>query len=168
MGLLDGLLGQVLGGALNPDDGALRGRGLPGGMGGLEGMLGGARGGAGSGMQGGLIALLPIVLGLLRSHGGLGGLLSQFQQAGYGRQADSWVAPGENMPIDGDALSRVLGAGELDSIAAQLGLPRREAADRIASALPDVVNDLTPQGAVRPDSDDLVDRALAILERGAR
>ena len=174
MGLLDGLLGQVLSGALNPasaDDGALRGRGSPGGMGGLEEMLRGAGGRAGGGIgggAGGLMALLPILLGLLQSHGGLGGLLSQFQKAGYGRQADSWVSPGENMPIDGDALSQVLGSGELDGIAAQLGVPRREAADQIASALPEVVNGLTPEGAVRPDSDDVVSRALEILQRGGR
>ena len=174
MGLLDGLLGQVLSGALNPasaDDGALRGRGSPGGMGGLEEMLRGAGGRAGGGIgggAGGLMALLPILLGLLQSHGGLGGLLSQFQKAGYGRQADSWVSPGENMPIDGDALSQVLGGGQLDDIAQQLGMSRREADDQMASAFPEVVDRMTPEGQLPPNGDDLVNRALEILQRGSR
>jgi uncharacterized protein YidB (DUF937 family) len=121
--------------------------------------------GAGGGTQGSLIAIL---LQVLQQHGGLGGLLSQFQRAGYGQQADSWVSTGQNQPIDGDVLSQVLGAGTLDRIAGQLGLPRREAADQVANALPDVVDRMTPQGSVPANGDDLVARALEILERGRR
>ena len=114
------------------------------------------------------INLIAILLQVLQQHGGLGGLLSQFQRAGYGKQADSWVSTGQNQPIDGDVLSQVLGAGTLDRIAGQLGLPRREAADQVASALPDVVNRMTPQGSVPANGDDLVARALEILQRGNR
>jgi len=209
MGLLDGLLGQVLSGALKPgqDDGhglpdmgrsggqeagqgmgglesilgGLAGR-QPGssagqGMGGLESILGGLAGGLGGagqgagpamGAQGGGGALIAVLLQLLQRSGGLGGLLSQFQQAGYGKQADSWVRPGENMPIDGDILSKVLGSGQLDQIAQQLGMPRGQVADEMASALPDVVNQMTPKGSVPDNSDDVVSRALEILQRGGR
>jgi uncharacterized protein YidB (DUF937 family) len=145
MGLLDGILGQVLGGAA-------QGGAPPG-----ETMRGGAGG-----------ALVAILLQLLQRNGGLGGLLSQFQRAGYGRQADSWVSTGRNQPIDADVLSQVLGSGQLDDIAQQLGVPRREAADQVASALPEVVDRMTPQGSVPADSDDLVNRALEILQRGGR
>jgi len=148
MGFLDGLLGQVLGGAMQPGH-----RADDAGM------------GAGAGGHGNLIAIL---LQLLQQNGGLGGLLSKFQRAGYGQQADSWIATGQNQPIDGDVLSQVLGAGTLDQIAGQLGLPRREAAAEVASALPDVVDRMTPQGSVPANSDDLVARALEILQRGNR
>ena len=121
--------------------------------------------GAGGGSHGTLIAIL---LQLLQQNGGLGGLLSKFQRAGYGPQADSWLSTGQNQPIDGDVLSQVLGAGTLDRIAGQLGLPRREAADQVASALPDVVDRMTPQGSVPANSDDLVARALEMLQRGNR
>jgi len=147
MGLLDGILGQVFGGAT-------QGGAHPG-----EPMRGGA---------GGHGTLVAILLQLLQQNGGLGGLLSQFQRAGYGQQADSWVSTGRNQPIDGDVLSQVLGSGQLDSIAQKLGVPRREAADQVASALPEVVDRMTPQGSVPPDSDDLVNRALEILQRGGR
>ena len=130
MGLLDGLLGQVLSGALKPgqddgrglpDMGRTGGQGMGGlesilgglaggqpgagqGKGGLESILGGLAGGAGTGAgpatgaQGGGGALIAILLQMLQQHGGLGGLLSQFQQAGYGKQADSWVSTGESAP----------------------------------------------------------------------
>jgi uncharacterized protein YidB (DUF937 family) len=120
------------------------------------------------GAQGGGAAIVAILLQMLQQHGGLGGLLSQFQQAGYGKQADTWVSTGGNQPIDGDILSQVLGAGEMDRIAGQLGMPRREAADQLASALPEVVDRMTPAGTVPSDSEALVNRALEILQRGGR
>ena len=186
MGLLDGVLGQVLSGALRSghedtrgDIGGMRGPQGGQGMGGLESILGGLAGGLGGagrgagagpsmGAQGGGAALIAILLQLLQQRGGLGGLLSQFQQAGYGKQADSWVSTGGNQPITGDVLSKVLGSGELDRIAEKLGLPRQQAADQVASALPEVVDRMTPQGSVPSDSDALVNRALEILQGGGR
>ena len=185
MGLLDGLLGQVLSGALQPgrDDGRdmpdlrdLGGAQGGQGMGGLESILGGlagAMGGPGAGAgpstgsQGGG-ALVAILLQMLQHHGGLGGLLSQLQQAGYGKQADSWVSTGGNEPISGDILSKILGREELDGFAQQLGTSRGQAADELASALPEVVDRMTPKGSVPGDSDDIVNRALEILQRGGR
>ena len=179
MGLLDGLLGQVLSGALKPGHEDARGPQGGRGMGGLESILGGLAGGPGGagmgagsgpsmGTAGGGAALIAILLQLLQQRGGLGGLLSQFQQAGYGRQADSWVSTGGNQPIDGDVLSKVLGAGEIDRIAERLGVPRHEAADQVASALPEVVDRMTPRGELPSDSDALVNRALEMLQQGRR
>jgi uncharacterized protein YidB (DUF937 family) len=78
------------------------------------------------------------------------------------------VSTGESAPISGDVLSKVLGSGEIDRIAQQLGMSRGQAADQMASALPDVVNQMTPKGSVPNDSDDVVSRALEILQRGGR
>lgn len=177
MGLLDGLLKEVLGGAMAPgtaDDRGRPGAGAPSmpGMGGLESILGGLAGGGGGSTGGagaaGGAALIAVLMQLLQRNGGLGGLLQQFQQAGYGREADSWVSTGENAPISADVLSKVLGSGEIDRIAQQLGVPRGQAADQVASALPDVVNQMTPKGSVSGDSDDVVSRALEILQRKGR
>ncbi len=166
-----GGLGDALGGALG-------GRAGGSGMGGLGDALGGALGGrAGGGMPGaggmggalggaGAAALLAALFQILQRNGGLGGLLSQFQQAGYGQQANSWVSTGQNAPIDANILSQVLGGGQLDSIAQQLGMPRGQVADEMASALPQVIDRMTPRGAVPDDGDDLVNRALEILQRG--
>ena len=140
-------------------------------MGLLDQLLGGAGGQLGDqfgneNQRGSLMDMATSVIG--GQPGGLSGLLDQFRSAGLGQQADSWVSTGRNQPIDGDVLSQVLGSGQLDSIAQKLGVPRREAADQVASALPEVVDRMTPQGSVPPDSDDLVNRALEILQRGGR
>ena len=107
-------------------------------MGLLDGLLGGLMGGtAGSGASGQQQnPLVLMALQMLQQNGGLQGVLSKFQQAGYGAQADSWVSTGQNMPISADALQQVLGHGQLAQIAQQLGMSRGEAAGGLASLLP--------------------------------
>ena len=123
MGLLDGIAGQVLGS-----------------------MLGGgqnAQGGQGAAQ------LIQVVMGMLQNQqGGLGGLLQQFQRAGLGDQAASWVGRGENMPISGDQLGSALGADTLSNIASQLGLAPDQASGALAGVLPQLIDQLTPDGQV--------------------
>lgn len=81
---------------------------------------------------------------------GLGGLLQQFQQNGQGDAANSWVAPGENQPIDHQQLTQALGADTLKELIAKTGLSEHEILSRLSQDLPKAVNDLTPEGKV-PD-----------------
>ena len=136
-------------------------------MGLLDGLLGGLMGGmSGSGTAAQQQnPLLQIALQLLQQNGGLQGMLSKFQQAGYGAQADSWVSTGQNMPISADALQQVLGHGQLAQIAQQLGMSRGEAAGGLASLLPQMVDRMTPQGQVPADHNDIVAQALELLTR---
>ena len=136
MGLLDGLLGSVLGGM-------------------TRGGQGGSMGGIGAQ---GHNPLLQIVLQLLQQNGGLQGILGKFQQAGYGEQAQSW--------IDAGVLSQILGQGQLGQIAEQLGMSNDEAAGQIAQTLPDVVDEMTPEGRIPERDNDLVSEVLANLQRG--
>lgn len=162
MGLLDQVLGQVLG----------QGGQRQGGSGGLGDLLSGlAGGGRPSGGAGGnlLATLLPVALAMLANRGsaggsgGLGGLLDKFRAAGLAQQADSWVSTGENLPLSPDQLTNVLGHDRLAQIASQAGLSETQATDGLASILPDLVNHLTPQGQVPQQSD--VDDALGGLRR---
>ncbi len=137
MGLLDGLLGNVLGG-----------------------MMGG-----GSGAQPQQSPLLQLALQMLQQNGGIEGILGKFQQAGYAEQAQSWVSTGENQPISADALQQVLGQGQLGQLAQQLGIGQGEAAGGLASVLPQLIDQMTPQGQVPQGSGDLVAQALAILNQ---
>ena len=108
-----------------------------GGLGGLAGSLGG------------LGALLPMVLGMLGNdsqHGGLGGLLEKFSQAGMGDMAKSWVGSGQNAPVSGDQLGQVLGGDMMGDIAAKLGLSPGDAAGQLANVLPGLIDKLTPNG----------------------
>jgi len=130
----------------------------------LDGLLGSLMGGmTGDGTGGKQNPLLQIALQLMQQNGGLQGVLGKFQQAGYGAQADSWVSTGQNQPINADALSQVLGHGQLSQIAQQLGLSQGAVAGGLASVLPQVIDKMTPQGQVPDDHHDIVAQALALL-----
>jgi uncharacterized protein YidB (DUF937 family) len=126
MGLLDGLLGNVIGSALG-----------------------------GGGQVGGANPMLNIVLGMLANNsgaqgaqggGGLGGLMSQFQSAGLGHVMDSWVGSGDNHAISPDQLTQVLGQGQIGQIAQQLGISHGDAAGQLSQILPQIINHVTPNG----------------------
>jgi uncharacterized protein YidB (DUF937 family) len=134
MGMLDGLLGSL---------------------------MGATQGSSGTQQQNPLVL---IALQLLQQNGGLQGVLAKFQQAGYGAQADSWVSTGQNQPISADALSQALGQGQLGRIAQQLGVSQGEAAGGLASMLPQMIDKMTPQGQVPDDHQDIVAEALALLK----
>jgi len=140
MGLLDGLLGQMMGG-----------------------MTGGAQSPMGAQAQN---PLLQIVLQMVQQNGGLSGMLGKMQQAGYGQQAQSWIGTGQNMPIDAGVLSQIFGQGQLGQLAQQLGVSQEEASGGLAQMLPEVVDEMTPGGQIPDNQSDLVNQALAMLQKG--
>jgi uncharacterized protein YidB (DUF937 family) len=103
--------------------------------GGLGGLLGGLLGGSGAG-----------------GAGGLGDLLSQFQRAGFGDQAQSWVGRGQNLPLPPDAIEKVLGQGGLSEIARRAGVSDDEASRGLSQLLPEVIDHVTPEGKVPSES----------------
>ncbi len=118
MGLLDGLLGSVLNNVLG---------GQQGGAGGLAGALGGMLANDGE-------------------HGGLGGLVGKFEQAGLGNVVSSWIGSGQNLPISADQLQSVLGSDAVAGIAAKLGINPADAMSQLSTMLPGLVDKLTPTG----------------------
>ena len=118
-----------------------------GGMatGGLSGGLGGLLQGNLGGMLGGLLA--GGAAGSVLS-GGLNDLLKQFQDAGHGETANSWVSPGTNKPISSDDLASALGADQINTLTSQTGLSRDELLEGLAQQLPNVIHQLTPDGRV--------------------
>jgi uncharacterized protein YidB (DUF937 family) len=103
------------------------------GLGGLLGGLGGLLGGTSTGS----------VLS-----GGLGDLVDRFKQSGQGEAAESWVRKGPNQPISTNQLERALGADVVATLSEKTGLPRDELLSRLASSLPEAVDNLTPEGRV--------------------
>jgi uncharacterized protein YidB (DUF937 family) len=110
--------------------------GLSGGLGGLlQGNLGGVLGGLlAGGAAGGVLS------------GGLNDLLKQFQDAGHGEAANSWVSPGTNKPISSDDLASALGADQINTLTSQTGLSRNELLEGLAQQLPNIIHQLTPDG----------------------
>jgi uncharacterized protein YidB (DUF937 family) len=129
-----------IGAALNNLGGSLGGTAPPNGaspQGGLGGLLGGS-GGLGQVLSG---------LGAGGLTGGLGDLMNSFRDAGHGPVADSWVTPG--VPTQGltpEQVSQAVGEENLTQLAQQTGLTRDELLKRLASAIPQTVDKLTPNG----------------------
>ncbi|MGJ7545125.1 YidB family protein [Variovorax sp. LT1R16] len=143
MGLLDSVLGQVLGGAAQKSGGL-------GDAGGLAEALGGLL--ANNGQQ-----------------GGLGGLVSKFEQAGMGDVIGSWIGKGDNAPVSGGQLNEVLGSDVVSSIADKLGINAAMLLPMLATMLPSLIDQLTPNGKV-PDeglntNEDLLSSLSGLLQK---
>jgi len=128
MGILDGILGGLLGGNSNASPlqsilgSVLGGGGAPAQQGGLGGMLGGGGG------------------------GGLGGLLGQFQNAGLGNVAQSWVGSGPNQPVSPDQLHQVFGDQQVNQWAQQANMQPHDLLSQLSQYLPHAVDQMTPGG----------------------
>ena len=78
--------------------------------------------------------------------GGLGDLVRQFQAAGHGDTANSWVSSGENKPIAPQDLEKVLTPEQIDFLTQKTGMSRGELLNGLSQQLPQVVDQLTPHG----------------------
>jgi uncharacterized protein YidB (DUF937 family) len=142
MGLLDGLIGQVIGKA----------------MGGGAPAAGGQAGGTGNPM-------LDLVMGMMTNpqSGGLQGLLGNLSQAGLGDAVKSWVGTGANIPVSGDQIQSALGSDQIAAIAQKFGLNPQDVAGQLAQILPQAVDRVTPNGQV-PDGAGL-EQGIAMLRK---
>jgi uncharacterized protein YidB (DUF937 family) len=109
-----------------------------------------------------------IALQMLQRNGGLGGVVGRMKEQGYGREADSWVSTGENLPVSPDVLSQIFGRDVIDRSAREMGISPEEAAGGLAQVFPEIVNEITPNGRVESSGDDVVARAMEILQRGGK
>ena len=153
MGLLDGILGNVAGSVL--------GGGQSQGASPLDALLGNLAGGN----QTGGANILGAVMSLVQQNGGLPGVLNMLQSSGLGQQADSWVGTGANASVSADQMSQVFGNAGLGNLAAQLGTSHGEAGSILSQILPELVNQLTPNGQVPANHNDLLSQGLSALLR---
>ncbi|WP_029524560.1 YidB family protein [Polaromonas glacialis] len=163
-----GGLGDLLGGLLG--GGAGQGANSPGGLGGLGGLgvgQGQVQGGSGMGNKGSalMLLLLPLAMQWVQRNGGIGGVLERFRNQGYSRQAASWVSTGENEELPPQAVSELMGTEELSRLSQQLGVSQEEVSSGMAQILPEMVNQLTPQGGVPDDGDEVLNRGTSMLEQ---
>ena len=113
--------------------------------GGLGDLLKGGLGGTLAGGLGGLLA--GGAAGNILS-GGLNDLLKQFQESGQGEVAKTWVGTGPNASIEPGDLGKALGADQIATLMEHTGLSRNDLLAGLSRQLPDVVNQLTPEGRV--------------------
>jgi len=126
---------------------------------GLMDMVGGLLGQGGQGQN----PLVSAALGLIQNHpGGIQGLLGQFQEQGLGDQVASWIGTGANQGISAEQLQSVLGSDQLQQLASRFGLSQGDAASGLASALPQVVDQLSPQGSL-PEGGEVMNLLKGLL-----
>ena len=107
-------------------------------MGLLDGMLGGI---VGAGM-------VSVVNGILEKHGGLQGVVGEFEKNGLGQTVRSWVGTGPNDPVAPADLQRVLGSDLLQQLSAKSGLSVQQLTEKLSQVLPQAVDKMTPDGTV--------------------
>ena len=109
-------------------------------MGLLDGLIGGAIG----------AEMVTVVNGIIQQHGGLSGVVDQFQKQGLGDTIKSWIGTGQNLPISPDQIHKVLGSDMIAQLAAKLGTTPDALAAKLSTVMPSLVDNMTPGGVVAP------------------
>jgi uncharacterized protein YidB (DUF937 family) len=122
MGLLDGILGEVLKGALNGNVDQQQQQHLPDIFG-------------------------EVLKGT--DLGSIGGLLKQLQEGGLERQIGSWLGNGQNLPVTPSQIRDALGNEQIREIATKMGLPVDEVLKLLTQFFPEAVNEASPDGELQ-------------------
>jgi len=122
-----------------------------------------------------LVRLLgaPLLTLLLRrlTRGGLDRLLNRARRVGLGAKVDSWIATGRgNEPLTDTEVRRIMEPAEIRRISIETGLPDEEVTHRVATALPVLIDEVTPDGRVPSPGrlDRLTGRIQRYLPRSAQ
>jgi uncharacterized protein YidB (DUF937 family) len=89
-----------------------------------------------------------VVNSIMEKHGGLQGVVSEFERNGLGATVKSWVGTGPNQPISPDDVHKALGPDLLQQLSQKSGLSVQELAQKLSQILPQAVDKLTPDGAI--------------------
>jgi uncharacterized protein YidB (DUF937 family) len=92
--------------------------------------------------------ILQVVESTVAKHGGVQGLINQFQAGGLGNVAKSWVSSGANQPVTPNQIKTVLGTDSLTAIASQNGMTVDKIAALLAQHLPTAIDKATPSGTI--------------------
>jgi uncharacterized protein YidB (DUF937 family) len=102
------------------------------------------------GLIGGLVGaeMATVVNGLIEKHGGIQGIVSQFESQGLGATVQSWVGNGPNQPVSADQVHQALSPEVLKDLAGKAGMSTQDLAAKLATILPQMIDKLTPNGKV--------------------
>ncbi len=81
------------------------------------------------------------------------GLIQQFENAGLGNLINSWIRTGTNHEPTPEEIQQGLGPDAIQHFSEQTGLHGNEVAKIIAQILPQMIDKVTPTGAVPPQND---------------
>ena len=102
------------------------------------------------GVLGGIVGagMVSVVNGILEQHGGLQGVVNQFEKNGLGQTVRSWVGTGPNQSISPAQLHQALGPDLLQQLSAKSGLSVQELTEKLSQILPQAVDRMTPNGTI--------------------
>ena len=102
------------------------------------------------GMLGGIVGagMVSVVNGILEKHGGVQGVVSEFERNGLGQTVQSWVGTGPNDPIAPADIQRVIGPDLLQKLSEKSGISQQDLAQHLSQILPRAVDHLTPNGVI--------------------
>lgn len=101
----------------------------------LDSIIGNLGGGALGGVQ-----------DLLKGQGGVPGLAAKFAQKGLTDIIASWISKGVNQAISPEQITAVLGSGPIAAFAEKLGVTPAQASATLSVILPQLIDQLTPDG----------------------
>jgi len=110
-----------------------------------------------------------LLSGLLNQAGGISGLMGKFDHAGLKDTFSSWVGTGENKAIQPDQLQQILGSDVVAGLAGKVGLDVKTVLPLLSQFLPQIVDKLTPNGAVEetnPSGDQLQNVLASVMKGG--
>lgn len=105
------------------------------------------------GGQGGQENGLSNIQGLF-GNSGLHGIVSQLTTSGMGQQVQSWIGNGDNQAVSGEQINQAVDPDALRQVSQQTGMSPDQVTDHVAQALPQLVDQATPDGQM-PASDPL-------------
>ena len=102
------------------------------------------------GVLGGIVGagMVSVVNNILEQHGGVQGVVNQFERNGLGATVKSWVGAGPNQSITPEQVHQALGPDLLQQLSAKSGLSVQDLAQRLSQILPDAVDKMTPDGTI--------------------
>jgi len=108
--------------------------------------------------------MAKIAMEMFNQYGGLGGILTKFQEGGLADVAATWVAKGENAPLSSSQITDIFGSGAIAEIAAKFGISPEILSSKIAEHLPSMVDKLTPNGELNNNPNHLLSAVLGMMK----
>jgi uncharacterized protein YidB (DUF937 family) len=87
---------------------------------------------------------------VLEKHGGVQGVVNEFERNGLGPTVRSWVSTGPNQPVSPEDVQRALGPELLQQLSQKSGVSIQDLSRKLAEVLPQAVDKMTPTGTIPP------------------
>jgi uncharacterized protein YidB (DUF937 family) len=84
----------------------------------------------------------------IEKHGGVDGVIKEFEKTGYGQHVWSWLSKGPNLPIRAGQIHEALGSGNVEQLAAKFDIPVDKVAELLATHLPIAIDKAAPEGTL--------------------